>query len=315
MNNIQEMEREIKNLNDGLKNKYNDFFTMDKTEFKSEVLQKIGKNYKLKKLEKNSLKKFGLVVGVDGSVNKVGGDFPHYVEVYQALAKPTKGQDLYENEIYTPLMGKIGEEIGEQSKREKLLAQIELQAAIDSIDFHRPDMLMMDGGLIRYKINDRDRYMELIEKCEDSNIILIGVLKELKTNVISRALEYENSIFDRELLYGKLEIGDFIEIYDEFNKKSGENEGELTSGFLRTSNSAMAIGIDILQSQRQHLKDVAELVYTLTPYNSRGVPLWLDIVDKEVKITDVLIKSMLEEYLDRDIYERFFITERDRRGI
>ncbi|MDO5041083.1 MAG: DNA double-strand break repair nuclease NurA [Peptoniphilus sp.] len=315
MNNIEEMGREIQNLNAGLRKKYSDFFNMSKAEFKDEILQKIGKNYKLKKLEENSLKKFGLVVGVDGSVNKVGGDFPHYVEIYQALAKPTKGQDLYENEIYTPLMNKIDEESREQSKRERLLAQIELQVALDSIDFHRPNMLMMDGGLIRYKINDKDRYMELVEKCEDENIILIGVLKELKTNVISRALEYENLIFDRELLYGKLEIGDFIEIYDEFNKKSGENEGELTSGFLRTSNSAMAIGIDILQSQREQLKDVAELVYTLTPYNSRGVPLWIDIVDKEVKITDVLIKSMLQEHLDRDIYERFFITERDRRGI
>ncbi|CDZ74631.1 NurA domain protein [Peptoniphilus sp. ING2-D1G] len=315
MNNIQEIEKEIKNLNAQLKKKYKDFFGMSRMRFKNEVLQKIGKNYKLEKLKESSLKKFGLVVGVDGSVNKVGGDFPHYVEIYQALAKPTKGQDLYENEIYTPLLGQIDEEGGGLSKREKLLAQIELQVAIDSIDFHKPDMLMMDGGLIRYKINDKDRYTELIEKCEDRDIILIGVLKELKTNVISRALEYENSIFDRELLYGKLELGDFIEIHDRFNKKSGENEGELTSGFLRTSNSAMAIGIDILQSQRQYLKDAAELVYTLTPYNSRGVPLWLDIVDKEVKITDLLIKSMLEEYLDRDIYERFFITERDRRGI
>ena len=77
----------------------------------------------------------------------------------------------------------------------------------------------------------------------------------------------------------------------------------------------MAIGIDILSEQKKYIKDAANLVYSLTPYNSRGVPLWLDIVDKEVRVTDQFMKSMLEEYMDRDIYERFFISERDRRSL
>ncbi|WP_138159361.1 DNA double-strand break repair nuclease NurA [Peptoniphilus catoniae] len=311
MNNLNVMENEIRQLNSKLKSKYNNFFSMDKDNFRENILNKIGKFSTLKKLEAEELKNLGPVVGVDGSVNRVGGDFPHYVEIYQALAKPTRGEDLYLNECYTPLID--ADEENEGSKREKLLAQIELDAAIESVKKHKPGILMMDGGLIRYKINDKDRYLELIDTCEENGVILIGVLKELKTNVISRALGEDTSIFDRELLYGKLNMGDFVEIYDELNKKFKENDKELVSGFLRASNSALAIGIDILASQRSYIKDAAELVYTLTPYNSRGVPLWLDIVDKEVKITDLLIKSMLEEYLDRDIYERFFITERDRR--
>jgi hypothetical protein len=230
------------------------------------------------------------------------------------LAKPTKGEDIYLNRYYSPLTDDTALAV-EQSKRRQLLAGIEVDVAIDAIKKANPRMLMMDGGLIRYKIDNKEGFEKLVELCEEKNIILIGVLKELKTNVISRALEKDESVYDRELLYGKLNIGDFILIEDAFNKKSGENEGELSSGFLRTSNSAMAIGIDILSSQKSYIKDAANLVYTLTPYNSRGVPLWLDIVDREVRITDKFMESMLEEYMDRDIYERFFITERDRRSL
>ncbi len=59
---------------------------------------------------------------------------------------------------------------------------------------------------------------------------------------------------------------------------------------------------------------MARLVFTLTPENSRGVPpLWLDIVDKEVKISDEIMRGLMERYMDRGIYERFFVSERDKR--
>lgn len=314
MNNFLEIENDIKELNANLKKKYDFFFKTNKLDFRENILAKIGEISRLKKLNEKELRDFGIVVGVDGSVNKVGGDFPHYIELYRALAKPTKGEDIYLNRYYSPLTDDTALAV-EQSKRRQLLAGIEVDVAIDAIKKANPRMLMMDGGLIRYKIDYKEGFEKLVELCEEKNIILIGVLKELKTNVISRALEKDESVYDRELLYGKLNIGDFILIEDAFNKKSGENEGELSSGFLRTSNSAMAIGIDILSSQKSYIKDAANLVYTLTPYNSRGVPLWLDIVDREVRITDKFMESMLEEYMDRDIYERFFITERDRRSL
>ena len=37
--------------------------------------------------------------------------------------------------------------------------------------------------------------------------------------------------------------------------------------------------------------------------------------DYTVKITDEILKMLLEEYLDRDVYERFFISERDKRTL
>jgi hypothetical protein len=76
----------------------------------------------------------------------------------------------------------------------------------------------------------------------------------------------------------------------------------------------MVIGLDIIESQRDRLTEMARLVLTLTPQNSRGVPLLIDIVDKEVKISDQMMRGMLERYLDRGVYERFFVSERDKRN-
>jgi len=310
---IEDIQREIENVNKLLKNKYRDFFSLSNEDFKAKILNKVGVFSELKKLEEAQLKSFGVVVGVDGSTNRMGGAYPHYIDLFQALAKPTVGEDLYLNECNTPMLDNLnkGSEF-ELEKKNKMLAQIELDAAINSIDRQNPSLIMMDGGLVRYILEDNDKFKELSEKCEERGIVLIGVIEDTKTNIISRANSIDNSYFDRELLYGRLEIGELLEVHDAYNKKF---EFGISSAFLRTSSFASAIGLDILSSQKNYLKDVANLVYTLTPFNSRGIPLWLDIVDKEVRITDSLIKMMLEEYLDRDIYERFFVSERDRRSL
>ncbi|MBP2024691.1 DNA double-strand break repair nuclease NurA [Peptoniphilus stercorisuis] len=316
MNDFLSIQREIEDVNELLLNKYSDLFKMDNETFKKEILTKVGKINKLKKLSKEELNNIGIVVGVDGSTNRVGGAYPHYIELFQALAKPTVGKDLFLNECYTPMLSSNEEDSEEKERKTKdiMLAQIELDVAIEFVKNNKVNMLMMDGGLIRYKINDNDRYNELRELCEEKDIIFFGVIKDIKTNIIARAFQKDLSIYDRELLFGRLNKGEILEIFDSYNKKYEEEDG-LVSAFLRTSKSANAIGLDIIESQREYIEDVSNLVYSLTPDSSRGVPLWLDIVDKEVKITDALIKTMLEEYLDRDIYERFFVSERDRRSL
>lgn len=152
--------------------------------------------------------------------------------------------------------------------------------------------------------------------CEEKEIILLGLIKDIKTSIIGQALKNKHKdingeLYDRELLFGLLDYGEVIEIYKDANKK--EPQG-YASAFIRSSLQPLAIGIDIIESQKKYLKEMAKLVFTLTPENSRGVPLWLDIVDKEVKISDPMIKALMERYLDRSIYERFFVSERDKRS-
>lgn len=310
MPNIEGMKAQVQELNKQLKEKYNEFFSMDNETFRKDILSRIGSIKSMRKLEPNILKDLGIIVGVDGSVMKVGGADPHYVEVYQALAKSTKGKDIYSNQLYSPITDSLNN--GESLKREVLLSQIEMDVAIDSAENEKPSILMMDGGLIRYKINDSKKFEELVEVCLENDVLLMGVIKDLKTDVISRTIG-KNSYYDRELIYGRLNRGEILVINDENNKKF--EEANLVSAFLRCSTDSMIIGLDILKEYRDKLELVADLVYTLTPEHSRGVPLWLDIVDSEVKITDALVKTLLEEYMDRDIYRRFFVSERDGRTL
>jgi hypothetical protein len=61
--------------------------------------------------------------------------------------------------------------------------------------------------------------------------------------------------------------------------------------------------------------DLIRLVYTLTPRQGRGIPYWLDIVDNQVRVTNALMQTMVEEYIDEDLRRRLLVTKRDERII
>ena len=314
MINLQDLEGQLKEVNTNLKNKYDFIFNLDKDAFRKELTNNVGRLIKMKKFSKDKLFKYKRTVGVDGSNNRSGGAFPHFIEIFQGLAKSTDGNEIYKNKVYTPTLNDIYDD---KNLSQKYLATIEIETALEYIDEYYFDYLMMDGGFIRYKINCLDLFTELRERCEAKNIILFGVIKDLKTNVIARSLEIDESIYDREILFNRLIIGEALLIRNEINKKfikDGLGEG-FSSAFMRTAKFPGAVGLDILDTQEKYLEEIASLVYTLTPMSSRGVPLWLDIVDKDVKITDEILTTLLEEYLDRDVYERFFISERDKRTL
>ena len=314
MINLKDLEGQLKEVNTNLKNKYDFIFNLDKDAFRKELTNNVGRLIKMEKFPKEKLSKYKRTVGVDGSNNRSGGAFPHFIEIFQGLAKSTDGNEIYKNKVYTPTLNDIYDD---KNLSQKYLATIEIETALEYIDEYDFDYLMMDGGFIRYKINCLDLFTELREKCEAKNIILFGVIKDLKTNVIARSLEIDESIYDREILFNRLITGEALLIRNEINKKfikDGLGEG-FSSAFMRTAKFPGAVGLDILDTQEKYLEEIANLVYTLTPMSSRGVPLWLDIVDKDVKITDEILTTLLEEYLDRDVYERFFISERDKRTL
>ena len=82
---------------------------------------------------------------------------------------------------------------------------------------------------------------------------------------------------------------------------------------LRPSGSPQPVGIDGLISQWEHRGDLIRLCRTLTPETGRGIPLWLDIVDAEVRVTDPLIEAMVEEYIDPDLLHRLLVPKRSER--
>lgn len=314
MINLQDLEGQLKEVNENLKDKYDFIFNLDNEVFRDKLSKNVGRFVEMKKFPKEKLSKYKRTVGVDGSNNRSGGAFPHFIEIFQGLAKSTDGNEVYKNRVYTPTLNDVYDD---KNLSQKYLATIEIETALEYIDKYDLDYLMMDGGFIRYKINCLDLFTELRETCEAKNIILFGVIKDLKTNVIARSLEIDESIYDREILFNRLHTGEAVLIRNEINKKfikDGLGEG-FSSAFMRTSNFPGAVGLDILDTQEKYLEEISKLIYTLTPMSSRGVPLWLDIVDKDVKITDEILTTLLEEYLDRDVYERFFISERDKRTL
>ena len=314
MINFKDLEGKLKDVNLNLRNKYDFIFKLNNDDFRTKLTQKVGRLIQMEKFPEEKLNKFRRTVGVDGSNNRSGGAFPHFIEIFQGLAKCTDGNEIYRNNVYTPTLNEIYDD---KNLSQKYLAKIEIETALEYINTYEFDYLMMDGGFIRYKINCLDLFKELREICEEKNIILFGVIKDLKTNVIARSLEIDESIYDREILFNRLKTGEGLLIRNEINKKfikDGLGEG-FSSAFMRTSKFPGAVGVDILDTQEKNLEEICSLIYTLTPMSSRGVPLWLDIVDKDVKITDEILKTLLEEYLDRDVYERFFISERDKRTL
>lgn len=265
-----------------------------------------------------SYEEAGGIVGVDGSVNRAGGASPHYIDLFQGLAKSTSGgRSVFVADFDSPMQGsgeKRNEEAEESARRDQLLAEIEIKAAIKGIRELCPKILMMDGSLLRYRIYSEKLWEELKALALETDTVLFGVIKDIKTSMFSDALREtgrDAEIGDREMLYGRLSYREMILLHDQpnQNKKTG-----LSSAFLRSSHDPNVIGIDILEEQRKHLPDMASVVLALTPYDSRGVPLWLDIVDKEVKISDKLMEGLLKSVLRRDLYEIFIVSERQKRN-
>lgn len=323
----EELKGKIEYINDTLLDRYKEILSMDKNLLRRFINNKIGNIEKLEKMTTEELKKYaelGGILGVDGSKNRLGGAYPHFIEIYQGLARSSLYRDkpVFKTKIYTPLQWEESSSLLEDRKEEKTksdknLADIEVEAALEGIKEFNPYAVIMDGSIIRYDIASAEKWLELKNECEERGIILVGVTKDIKTSIIGEQLRKEkkistgNKFHDRELLYGALEYGEAIFI----NIKTKKEKAGLESAFLRSSDSPTVVAIDILESQKEYLEEMARLVFTLTPKNGRGVPLWIDIVDSEVKIPDVMIRSLLESHLDRRLLEMLFISERDKRTL
>lgn len=263
-------------------------------------------------------------IGVDGSINTIGSSYPHYISIMQALAKCTdrKYQDIVLADIHTPILTDkqflfVDEKLSEQDRDEKekaaKMAILELEAAVKALDQMDASIIMMDGSLIRYKIYCGTLWDEFVEKALKKEIYVIGVIEEIKTKDLSQYLGDilpEGAVIrDRELLFGVLEEGQMIIM------KNIKTDRGLKKCFMRTSRDPHVIGMDILEEQQDMLEPLADLVYTLTPEGGRGIPLWLDIVDSEVKISNKLVDSLVNTYIDEANRRRFFVAKRDNRTL
>lgn len=277
----------------------------------------IGTFNKCQRLDKEELLAFvekGEIVGVDGSTNSSKGHFPYMITLQQAMAKPcsNSGKSITITDALSPLILETNmseEEYRDLAKRN--LAGLEVKAAMGAIEELSPKVILLDGSLVRYKIEASPLWEKLKEAALSRDVILVGVVEGISTNLIGQFIkddlpEAKYMASDWEILFGLLEVGERLEIAQGLFK-----EGFRTF-FLRSSLDPKPIGIDLLEEQQVYLNEVANLVYTLTPRDGRGIPLWLDIIDNSVRISDKVLEGLLSTYLGED-YVEFIRPKREKR--
>lgn len=310
----EELKHKLRTLNRELRRMY------PPDDFRFETLRRrledVGTFFPVEKWSEGELKSWlgeGLLIGVDGSVNSTPGTHPHTLSIFQALAKGTRGEEHWEAEVYTPLLEPEEEMEGGAARgaqrRGTILSGLELRAALEAVRKWSPRVVMMDGSLRHFMIDDAEGWNRLKEAAEQSGVLLVGVSEEIGTKGLARELFSDRPTWsDRDILYGVLHQGEAY-AWEGWNS----SDTGLWKVVIRSSGSPQPVGIDGLISQWEHREGLIRLCRTLAPDAGRGIPLWLDIVDAEVRVTDPLIKAMVEEYLDPDLLHRLLLPKRSER--
>lgn len=290
-----EIEEIFKSFNDRLLDKHKKL----KNEVTKEKLLTLGEFYMSRHLtdeEMNSFLPKG-IAAVDGSNNSYGGADPNIIHFLRACYIPDMKRDRVEEvRILSPL---VDVEVSPKSE----LSKLELIAAMKGLEKYDSKALLMDGGLIRYILDAEDEYNELLELVKERNTLFMGVIEDMKSRSISKALDVDG--FDRELLFGKLAPGEAFFLHDELNLKK---ESSISTIYLRPGNDPMAISIDFPNFLGDKRELITNLVRTLTPDMRRGIPFILDIVDKYAKVTDKDMQYFIKKYISEDV-KRLYLDE------
>ncbi|MDQ0209160.1 DNA double-strand break repair nuclease NurA [Alkalicoccobacillus murimartini] len=311
-----DLVEKLKNVGEKLRNSYNQSHTGNDT-----IRQKLHKSQsvfrQMQHLEKTKLKEIlrnKEIAGVDGSVNQTKGEPPHVIYFFQSLAKTTTGHEVRKSDIYVPLLDDTNDEEAVQPLkwRSHLLAKLELQAAVQLIEEKELSFLLMDGALYHYRIDAEEDWEKLRQLALDKDVMLVGVSEEITTENLVKLdafSDYANKpyCYDRDMLFGVLEKGESIYI-EEIQHKAG-----LQSVWTRFGLAPQITGFDMLEEQAHRREEISDLLFTLTPKEGRGIPLWLDYVDRDIRITDKLVDGLLEQYLDADTRHRYFTRKRSDR--
>jgi hypothetical protein len=251
------------------------------------------------------------LAAVDGSVNQTKGEAPHILYLFQALAKTTKGYQCQATDIYSPLLhSKVEEDESTPANyRSHLLAKLELEVAIQLLEERPLAILLMDGALYHYRIDAPDEWEMLRKKAIEKDVLLVGVSEEITTENLVKLepflpFEKQPHTYDRDLLFGVLEQEEMVFV-EKIQSKAG-----LQSVWMRLTSDPAITGFDVLEEQASYKDEIASLLLTLTPRDGRGVPLWLDHIDREVRVTDKLVEALVEQYIDPDIRKKFFEKKR-----
>lgn len=295
-----------------------------------EWLEQIGKIRSLNRLSGPALDELfrdRLLVGVDGTINSFGGQFPYYVDFIRALAKPSRGEAITLKDIHCPLPPEEESEAeialhNDNELRQRKLANLEVQAALAAIEAFRPAVILMDGPLVRFDMRTKESFSILREKVIQENILLAGCIENIESKVIASVMGdalpsgWRNR-YDRDLLWRVLEYGEVLEVARpaKGTARQGEDADTATrirTWFMQSSREPGVVGLDLLEEQAAAgVSWLADYLFTISPADGRGIPIWLDLVDREVRLTHAELEAYVQ-LLDPQV-RRVFASKRDAR--
>ena len=310
---------EVSRLNQRLKNRKN-VSKLSRKKVRDLIKnKKIGKIKVYERFSVDKLKEFkqdGCICVVDGSVNRIGANYPNYVEFFQSMALVGSDQEpLVKADILCPLVDEFSERDQFQISKQTLCAT-ELAVAIEAVSNYDVKILMMDGTLMRYALEAEDLYNDLVELCDNKGVFLVGVVEEISTKIIMNTFKANRvdvgMLFDREALFNVLDMneGFVVEKY-----KSRKEEYNIEQAFIRTSKDPCVIAIDIPSQNKDDFDEIISFVLTLSDENTRGVPFLLDLVDKKTRIDNKQAEILAKKYLDTEMYQSIFRSQRSKRVI
>ena len=309
---------EVSHLNERLKKRKN-ISKLSREYIRNLITNEIG-NFKVyDRFDVNKLKEIkesGSICVVDGSVNRIGANYPNYVEFFQSMALLSSDQEpLVKADILCPLVDEYSERDQFQISKEKLCAT-ELAVAIEAVSHHDIKILMMDGTLMRYSLEAEDLYEDLVKLCDMKGVLLVGVVEEISTKIIMNTF-HENGknvgmLFDREALFNVLDMNEGFVVE---GHKSRKDEYNIEQAFIRTSKDPCVIAIDIPSQNMNNFDEIISFVLTMSDENTRGVPFLLDLVDKKTRIDNKQAEILAKKYLDTEMYQSIFRSQRSKRVI
>ncbi|HHY93845.1 MAG TPA: DNA double-strand break repair nuclease NurA [Firmicutes bacterium] len=280
--------------------------------------EKVGKLRRLRRLEPAALGEWlggRPVAGVDGSCNSVGAAYPHYITLLVAAARCTTGQETWVYRVWSPLTS--GEARGQEADdmaRRHALSVLEAQVAEEALTRFQPRLLLVDGPLVRLRIEAQEEWEALFRQALAQQVILVGVIESVGTSLLAPLLGEVlpptwADAHDRELLWGLLEPGEMLTV-------AHPHKPGLRSCFLRPSLDPAPVGLDfpaLAPWPGTDIETVADVLYTLTPEKGRGIPVWVDLVDSLVRLDDRLVEALVAGGISRENWLRFFAPKRARR--
>ncbi len=259
------------------------------------------------------------LVGVDGSLVTYGASYPYLLTFLRALAYATSAggghQRIWEQEIFSPLLPRYQQIIDEhlsagQTPEEAMahlrwgiLAQIETKVAVQAVSL-KPRLLLLDGGFERLKEHAPDMWKELKAAALREDVLLLGVTEEIATCSLMKILGFDQDplcpgvMGDREILFGMLRPGEMYRLKE-------RTRGEKGRLYVRFAGHPQVVAVDYLLEQEEGLEPALNFLYTITPAHGRGIPLWLDVVDAEVRLRKEQVEAMIAACLDPAMVEVF----------